>query len=147
MARPSDYTPEIADDICKHLGLGYSLVKICALLNLEYRTVLRWLDSNVEFSRNYARAREDQADYWADEIMELADQDPQMILNRSGEKVIDNAWVTHQKNRIDARKWVASKLKPKKYGDKQEIAMTLKRIPLPEEDESLLDEYVGAKPQ
>ena len=35
---------------------------------------------------------------------------------------IDSGYVAYQKQRIEARKWTAMKLKPKKYGDKLELA-------------------------
>jgi hypothetical protein len=90
-------------------------------------TVFRWLAARKEFSDQYARAREEQAETLADEIVEIADDDPGVISRGEGDRVevsVDSAAVAHQRLRIDARKWVASKLKPKKYGDKvsQEIS-------------------------
>jgi hypothetical protein len=72
----------------------------------------------------YARAREDQADTLADEIIAIADEQPEIIAvvdKKTGaliEHKLDGAFLQWQKNRIDARKWTAMKLKPKKYGDK-----------------------------
>lgn len=102
--RPSDYSPEIADNICELLAQGKSLVKICQDLDIGYTTVRQWLKAHEEFARNYTLAREDQGDYIADETMDIAD-DPTIPAD---EKRI----------RIDTRKWYAGKLKPKKYGDK-----------------------------
>jgi hypothetical protein len=69
-------------------------------------TVYAWVRDNTEFSDMYARARDAQADHYVDEIMSIADsaEDPQKA-----------------RVQIDARKWVASKLRPRIYGDKQEI--------------------------
>jgi len=103
--RPSDYTQAIADHICEQLAEGISLRKICLAEDMPGKsTVFRWLWANIEFRDQYERAREAQADTLADEITDIADDaegDPQ-----------------RDKLRVDARKWVASKLKPKKYGDK-----------------------------
>ena len=86
-------------------------------------TIYRWLAANPEFCNHYTRAREDQADTLADEIIAIADEQPEVIavLDKHGaliEHKLDNAFLQWQKNRMDARKWTAMKLKPKKYGDR-----------------------------
>ena len=87
-----------------------------------YSTVMSWLNEDRVFQDNYARAREEQADTLADELLGIADEEPPV--DDSGR--IDPAWIAWQKGRIDARKWSASKLKPKKYGDRQQIDQTVK---------------------
>lgn len=107
MSRPSDYTPEIAGRICELLSNGMSLRKICEMDWAPDRvTVFRWIQAHTEFRSQYAQAREAQAETWADELIDLADN-------------ADDS----QKARlqIDTRKWVASKLLPKKYGERQQI--------------------------
>jgi hypothetical protein len=79
------------------------------------------------FCDKYARAREEQADTLADEIIAIADESPEIneIRDKHGDVVdvkIDSGYVAYQKQRIEARKWTAMKLKPKKYGDKLEVA-------------------------
>ena len=76
-------------------------------------TVCKWLSENEEFSKQYARAREEQADSFADEIIDIADS----VAPEAGE-------VAKAKLQIDARKWKASKMAPKKYGDKVEQQIT-----------------------
>lgn len=111
MGRPSDYTQEIADAICERLSDGESLRSICASEGMPSKAaVFRWLGAHEAFRDQYARAREEQAETLADEIVGIADGDP---------SVEDSAVMTaRDRLRLDARKWVASKLKPKKYGDK-----------------------------
>jgi hypothetical protein len=58
----------------------------------------------------------------ADEIQALSDEPPRMMLNKHGAKTVDTGWLQWQKQRIDSRKWCASKLKPKKYGDRVSLA-------------------------
>ena len=90
-------------------------------------TVYRWLQADPVFCDQYTRAREDQADTLADEIIAIADEQPEIIPvidKRTGELIehkLDSAFLQWQKNRIDARKWTAMKLKPKKYGDKVQV--------------------------
>ena len=109
--RPSKYSDEMAEKICEKIANGRSLRSICAEDGMPTTsTVCKWLIDNKEFSEQYARAREKQADYFAEEIIEIAD---------SAEA--ESAAVAKAKLQIDARKWAASKIAPKKYGDKQEI--------------------------
>jgi len=104
MARPSEFTQDIADDICEMLAEGESLRSICKMESFPGKsTVFRWLATNKEFRDQYARARESQADAIADEILDIADDATDAGLARV---------------QIDARKWLAGKLKPKVYGDK-----------------------------
>lgn len=104
MGRPSDFTPEIADSICELLAEGESLRRICEAEEFPDRTtVRRWLKVNEEFRLQYAYARECQAETYA-------------------ERIVDDAMVATDaaigRLRMDALKWAASKLAPKKYGDK-----------------------------
>jgi hypothetical protein len=82
-------------------------------------TVYRWLSDKPEFRDMYARAREDQADTLADQIVEIADQkEGDYGVDGDGVLVANTDHIQRAKLRVDARKWVAAKLKPKKYGDK-----------------------------
>ena len=90
-------------------------------------TVFQWLAAKPDFAELYARAREEQAEVHADAIVAIADETPDVeeVRDRDGNVVdvkLHSAYVQWQKNRIDARKWVASKLKPKKYGDRVQVA-------------------------
>jgi hypothetical protein len=66
----------------------------------------------------YTKAREDQADTLADEIHAIADQMPMEKTDKEGNTSLDSAYINWMRLRIDARKWTASKLKPRKYGDR-----------------------------
>lgn len=102
--RPSAYTDEIAACICARLAEGESLRKICEDKDMPSREAVRlWLGQNDKFLGQYTRAREEQADHYFDEIVEISDTDEDSQRARV---------------RIDARKWVAGKLRPKKYGDR-----------------------------
>jgi hypothetical protein len=117
--RPTLYSLEIALEICDRIADGESLVKICSDAKMPKKTaVYEWLLRHKEFADIYARAREDQADTLADEIHAISDELPQQIVDDKGKTRYDSAYVQWQKNRVDARKWVAAKLKPKKYSDR-----------------------------
>jgi|SRR3954470_13622876 hypothetical protein len=109
------FTQELADSICQGLASGRSLQKLCKELGTHTGCVMRWLaDSrHEEFRRQYTHARELQADYLAEEILDIADDyygDPDANSRRL---------------RVDARKWYAGKLRPKKYGEASQIDINL----------------------
>ena len=99
---------DVQERICTMLAGGMSLKRI-----LENEpgmpsrdTVYKWLIEDADFSDNYTRAREAQADFYADEITDIADTEDDPNKARV---------------RIDARKWAAGKLKPKVYGDRLQL--------------------------
>lgn len=94
-------------------------------------SVFKWLGEHSAFSDQYTRAREAQADTLFDDILEIADDARNDWMARHGED--DAGWqangehIQRTKLRVDARKWMAGKLQPKKYGDKvqQDINLTV----------------------
>ena len=106
--RPSTYTEEMGNLICDKLTEGVSLRKLCMQDDFPAAsTVYVWLDRFPEFGEKYARAREAATEDMLEAILEIADHpelDPQ-----------------EKRVRIDTRKWVMGRLKPKKYGDKQTV--------------------------
>lgn len=126
IGRPTSFTPEKADAICGRLAEGESLRAICRDGDMpDAATVFRWLREFPEFCKQYTRAREEQADTLADEIVMIADEDTATTKSMGEDAVavvFDSTAVARNRLRVEARKWVASKLKPKKYGDKLELA-------------------------
>lgn len=124
MARPSKYSPQLAVAICDLLVDGKSLRTICSTAKMPSRsTVIRWLAENEAFRNQYARARELQADTLAEEILDIADKAVLgERLKKDGKgKVLERQtgdMVERSKLMIDARKWYAGKLQPKKYGER-----------------------------
>lgn len=122
--RPSTYSPEIAELLCVRLGMGESLKKICSEEEMPSQSVVYlWLNRHPEFLEMYTRAREEQAETHADEIVSIADETPQTkeIKDKDGNVIditLDSAYIQWQRQRIDARKWNAAKQRPRKYGDR-----------------------------
>lgn len=111
IGRPSIYTDELAARICKEIADGKSLRTICKPDDMpDMTTIFLWLgkpDKYPNFIQQYAEARAQQADAMVEDMLAIADGN-----NTSGDYQRDRL-------RVDTRKWVASKLKPKKYGDYQ----------------------------
>ena len=77
------------------------------------------LNDSQKAQERYARAKSDQADRLVDEMLEIADESAgDLIVDEDGNERVNNEVVQRARLRIDTRKWIASKLKPKAYGDK-----------------------------
>jgi hypothetical protein len=124
--RPSKYSQELADRICAKLMEGMSLRAICKEDDMpSIGTVCVWLASGDEsfsgFQEQYARARQVQAELLADEIIDIADDSSRDTEETDMGNVTNYENIQRSKLRIDTRKWIASKLLPKKYGDKLDL--------------------------
>jgi hypothetical protein len=107
--RPTTFSQKLADTICERMANGETLRAVCRNLKLAPSTVIEWTFTNKQFSEHYAQARQKQADAYADMILDEAFNSHDAQIGRL---------------RVDALKWVASKLAPKRYGDKVEVEQT-----------------------
>jgi len=125
MARPSSFTQKVADAICEGIAEGRSLRDICDEPGMPNKaTVFRWLadDTFSLFRDQYTRAREAQADVLFDEILQIADDGTRdTYTDKDGNERTDQDVIARSRLRVDARKWMAGKLRPKVYGDKLEL--------------------------
>lgn len=133
--RPSVYTQELADGICQTIASSSKSVrKVCSDLNIPYGTVLAWLSEGhpnykEDFAKQYARAKEMQADFLAEEIIEISDDGSNDTYeDEDGVEKVNHDVIQRSRLRVDARKWYAGKLRPKKYGDKMDITSDGERI-------------------
>ncbi len=126
--RPTDYTEEMASAICDLLAQGISLRKICEMEEMPGRTtVFQWLNKQPSFANQYAHAREAQAETMLEELLEIADNGENDYVTRvnddgSESKTVDHDHIARSRLRVDTRKWAMSKMLPKKYGEKLDIA-------------------------
>lgn len=106
MPAAKPYDADIVSKVCdalvcsdRSIGRALASVKNAPGVTRWYE----WLEENETAAKMYARAKESQADFMAGQIVEIADTEADP--NRA-------------RIRVDARKWVAAKLKPRSYGDK-----------------------------
>lgn len=125
MPRQSEFTQEIADIICERITDGQSLRSICTDDAMPAAsTVFKWLNEQPKFSEQYARAREAQADTLVDEMLDIVDDGRNDWVIRHGDDDDAAGWrvngehIQRSKLRLEARKWMAAKLQPKKYGER-----------------------------
>lgn len=130
MGRPTKYSKALSERLCAKLAEGQSMRKVCKETKMPaMQTVFRWLRVYPYFREQYELAKQEAADALTDEMIDIADDGVMTDLVIDGVPVLDpdtgepykittSTGVQHARLRVDTRKWIASKLKPKKYGDK-----------------------------
>ena len=117
------FTQEVADSVLELLAEGNSLRKAAKEAGTSEGTVYRWLDMNPQFAEEYARVRACAYRMLADEIIEISDE-TEVEAKYQGDDVkldLSATAVARNRLRVDARKWMLSKMLPKVYGDKLEL--------------------------
>ena len=124
MARPSKYSEALAREVCERISTSSSgLVKIAKDPDMPaLRTIHKWLNEHEEFMHMYEEAKRQQAELLAQEIIDIADDAEQdMEIDEEGRIRVRSEHIQRSRLRVDARKWVAAKLLPRKYGDKLDV--------------------------
>ena len=135
LGRPCSFTQELADEICETVannGIGIS--RLCKL-NPHWptkETIFQWRRKFRSFSDQYTRAKIDQISAMVEDILDISDDGSHDTkINNNGEESLNGEWVARSRLRVDSRKWFASKLAPKIYGDNpgfKELAEELKEF-------------------
>lgn len=117
---------------------GLSLHSACKAQSVPVMTFLGWVEANTELSVQYARAREALIEFHLDKTQKITQSDPE----RAPDGKVDAGHVGWQRLQYDSAKWYASKLSPKRYGDKttQEVELNGNL------DSKLTIEYVRPNP-
>lgn len=134
--RPSDYQKEIGDKICLMISTNVMSIKRILKSDESFPSppaLFRWINSNEDFRNQYARAKEAQAEMMAEEMLEIADDGSNDLMTIvKGDQVYqkENKEVTNRSRlRVDTRKWLMSKMFPKKYGEKIQQDVNVKTEP------------------
>jgi hypothetical protein len=97
-------------------------------IGVQWATLMSWIDADSDRAKQYARAREAQADKLAEDLLAIADEsEVEAIYEGDAVKLeLSGVAVARNRLRVDARKWLASKMAPKRYGEKlqQEVNVT-----------------------
>jgi len=120
---PKPESKPIKDEIIQNVldGMaigGLSCFKACQAAGVPNSTFMRWVDADARLAERYAHAREDLIERMANEVLELADSE----VPKTGDGKRDWQAIQQRKLQVDSRKWLLSKLAPKKYGDRLELA-------------------------
>lgn len=130
VGRPSIYNEEVAEKICAKLAEGRSLREICrADGTLPSRgVIMAWAkDPAHPFAEPYRRARE--LGFWVlvDDLLDIADDGTNDYVERMGKDgepagyALNGEAVARSRLRVDARKWVLSKMLPRFFGEKLDL--------------------------
>ena len=124
--RPTIYTPELADLICLRVATHQIGTKrLCKLYDdmPDDTCIYEWRYKHPEFARKYAEAKMRQAELMAEEIIDIADDGRNdTYTDEDGNERTSQDVINRSRLRVDTRKWLMSKLAPKKYGDRTTLA-------------------------
>ena len=119
MGRPSIYSQELAAKICDRLIHGEGLRAICRDDDMPaLSTVIDWIKDKQDFSVQYTKARELQAELMLDDILEIADDSSKDIIDTGMGKMVDQEVIQRARLKVDTRKWAMGKMYPKRYSEK-----------------------------
>ena len=125
IGRPSNYSPELADEICELLMLGEPIRQICLLPHMPAeRTFYAWLARNEDFQQKYARAKEFQTYKFDEDLVDISDDARNDWVERENQRTgatfiaLNEQAIARSKLMVETRKWLMGKHKPKKYGDR-----------------------------
>jgi hypothetical protein len=118
----TDYTPELAERICAEIIDGKSLRTLCKMEGMpSKRSIMYWLNKHQEFRDLYDRACIERSEGYAEELVDIADDvSNDYISDGEGGFLVDREHIQRSRLRVDTRKWICAKMKPRKYGDKVE---------------------------
>lgn len=136
MGRPSSYTQDIADEICAGLAIGQSIRTVLIPDHLpSVATFFRWLRERDDLREQYTRAKQESADAMAEDILDIADDgtNDYMTIEKDGyeREVLNHEALQRSRLRVDTRKFLMAKMKPKVYGDKLDVTTDGKELPAP----------------
>lgn len=149
VGRPAIFTQVLADQICERIADGDSLRTICDGTDFPNRsTVFKWLSLYPEFSDQYARAREAQADAIFDDMLSIADTpvigEKTKTTSDGKNETTSGDMIEHRRLQVETRKWMAGKLRPKKYSDKLDLNVSGSLQTMPEDQlNARLNELLG----
>jgi len=117
-AREAGELTDVQVAICERIMLGESVVAICKDEDMPCRrTVMGWIAKDTNFRDAYLAAKTMLAEAFGEEIVAIADDSSRDWVEGENGKVLDHEHVQRSKLRVDARKWVAARLAPKRWGD------------------------------
>lgn len=117
-AKPERDKDAISQSVIQGMRDGMSAFKACQAAGVPQSTFNRWVDADAKLAEDYAHAREDLIERMANEVLELSDSE----VPETGDGKRDWQAIQQRKLQVDSRKWLLSKLAPKKYGDRLELA-------------------------
>ena len=111
--RTREYHAAIRRQLCAMVADGMTRSSACKALGINTSQVTTWIKKNEEFAAEWRQARDAQITILADELLEIADAPMKDVVD-----------VARAKLRIDTRKWLLARWKPREYGDRAQVDLT-----------------------
>ena len=124
VGRPTTYNKKLADYVCEIIATHrHGLKKLCLMYKdfPDHTTIALWRFKHKEFSTQYLNAKQAQMDLIMEELDDLMDESLGYYVDDKGNKKIDPPSASIAIAKVNNRKWFASKIAPKLYGDRQQI--------------------------
>lgn len=118
------YTKGLAEEICQRIANGASYATILRDPHFDFpdwATLTRWREKHEDFGKAYLRAKAMQLEYWAEQVVDVADHTEVGIRTKTekwGESVTTEDMLEHRKLKVDSRKWMLAKLARAVYGER-----------------------------
>jgi len=123
IGRPTKWTQEIEDDICKRLSQGEPLRAICRTEGYpEWNTFYSWMERSEALSARVALARENGVEAIAQDTLAMIDAEPRYIEDGKGGTRIDAGYVQWLKLRTEQRMKLLACWSPNRYGNRVQVA-------------------------
>ena len=97
----------------------------------DFGTVRLWMIDDPAIMKMYDEAKQGQLAYMAEELMDIADNGSNDLMERLGKEgqvlpgyQLNGEHVQRSKLRVETRKWLLTKLMPDRFGEKQETKVT-----------------------
>ena len=117
------FTQELFDDICQAIATSENgIAKICKNAGIAMQTFYNWMGDDKDLLERYARAKDAQLQLMVEQILTISDDGLNDVMeDAEGNIRVNYDHIQRSKLRVDTRKWLLSKLKPKVYGDKVDL--------------------------
>ena len=139
-----EYTEKLGREICRAISSSSKGLEVLCKENSHWPcadTIYNWLSERADFSEIYVRAKRQQVDVLISEILQIADDSSRdTITDEHGKERYNGEWVGRSRLRIDTRKWLASKLVPRLYGDRVQV----EKVDLNEDPDIILAKNIVA---
>lgn len=116
-------TKQIVDAFLKQCALGKSIKTISKDPSMPgFSTLWKWISEDEEINKKYWLAKQVTADIYAEEIVDIADDGSNDWMESNDPKnagyALNKENIQRSRLRVDARKWSAAKLMPKRYSER-----------------------------
>lgn len=125
ITRGKIYDEVIANEICETIACSVDSINTLCAKHKHWpcvETIRRWRIHVPEFGVKYTAAKQHQIESIVDEMLDIADDTSRDVFVQNGQHKYDHDHISRTRIKIETRKWLASKLVPRLYGDKLNIS-------------------------